>query len=36
MRPSKGDVNKKTIRNFVHLDMNPLTGATSFFGYRPS
>jgi hypothetical protein len=36
MRPSYNKPELKTIENWLHIDMNPITGRTSTFGYYPT
>ena len=34
MRPTLNNPEWKTVENWLHLDMNPLTGRTSSHGYK--
>ena len=36
MKPTAGRSDLQTVKNWLHIDMNPLTGLASYYGFEPS
>ena len=36
MKPTAGRSDLQTVKNWLHIDENPLTGQTSYYGFEPS